>query len=199
MLGQPLEGAGPAALMAITLFDRGEDRLAEGHPRLALLGSEGDRDQRLMTGAAGLVVPGEGEDEALGLDDFAIDAAVPELLAGLVAPQAEPPGTARPQVALDMRRREAARTHPAFGGGGIAPRLEDGARRRIEDAGDDEHPIILSVGILSVGILSVGEFRLSVCRHAFSPWLATRAGSRPGDRSSPPRSGDRSRAIEWRP
>src|SRR5713101_2799297 len=75
MLGQAVEGARPAALMAVASLGGLEDGLAEGHPRLALMLGEGDRHQRLVAAAAALVVPGEGEDQALGRYHLAIDAA----------------------------------------------------------------------------------------------------------------------------
>src|SRR5262249_17897242 len=136
-LAQAIEGAGPTAFMPIALLDGVEDRLAERHRRPALLLREGDRDQGLVAPAPVLPIPGEGEDQALRRDDLAIDAALPELLAIRVPPEAQSPAAAGPQVAFQVGRREAARPHPPLRLRRIGPGLEDAPARRIEDPRDD--------------------------------------------------------------
>ena len=93
---ETVEGAAPAAAMAVAAFHLLEHRLAKGDPRLSLLIRERHGHQGLMPGAAIVLVPGEGEDEPLGGYGFAQHATLPALLAVLVAAQAGPPGTTGP-------------------------------------------------------------------------------------------------------
>src|ERR1700693_5973677 len=87
VFGEAVEAAVPAPLMPVTLSDGLEDRLVEGHLRLALVLGEGDRHQGFMAAAAVLAIPGEGIDQALGLHDFAKDAALPKLATAVVRAQ----------------------------------------------------------------------------------------------------------------
>src|SRR5437899_2648481 len=102
ILFEAIEGAGPAALMPVALFDGFEHGLAEGHRRLALMLGERHRDRGFMAGTAVRVLPGEGPDQALRFHHLAIDAALPQLLPRLVPAQTRAPGAAGPQLALEM-------------------------------------------------------------------------------------------------
>src|SRR5688572_9126970 len=94
---EAVEGAGPAAAMPVALLDRLERNLAEGHAGLARLLGEGHRHQGLQAALA-LLLPREGEDEALGRSHLAEDTAMPELLAGLGRREAVAPATAGSNV-----------------------------------------------------------------------------------------------------
>src|SRR5229473_7770951 len=185
VFGEAIEGAVPAALMAVALSDGLELGLMKRHLRLALVLGEGDRDQGLMAPAAVLAVPGEGVDQALGFDDFAKHAALPKLAAAVVLAQAPPPCAAGPGVLLEACRGEAARTHPVLCVRRVGPKLPYQLARRIEHAGDDEHPLF-----------RLHDGRASACvayGHASSPWFAACAGNRRGGRSSAPRIGGSAR------
>src|SRR6266702_8651367 len=98
---EAIEGARPAFPMPVALLDRLERGLAEDHPGLPVLLGERHRHQGLKAALA-LLLPGEGEDEPLGLDDLTKHAAVPELLAAFGRPQAAAPGSAGSNVHLDV-------------------------------------------------------------------------------------------------
>src|SRR5258707_15835332 len=61
--------------MAVAALDIEEGPLMEGLDRLAALLFEGDRDERLDARGRAVIVPGEGENQPLALDDLALDAA----------------------------------------------------------------------------------------------------------------------------
>src|SRR5204862_5811134 len=75
-----VDGLAPAAFMTIALVPRLERRLPEGHAVLAVLFCKGNGHQVLLATLA-VFFPSEGEDEARCLDDLAIDAAEPIILA----------------------------------------------------------------------------------------------------------------------
>ena len=86
--------------MAVTLLDALEYGLAEGHPRPPSLLGEGHRHQGLVPWGAIVLVPGEGEHQPIRLHHLAVDPALPQLLAVLVAAQAGAPAAARPEIPL---------------------------------------------------------------------------------------------------
>ena len=69
------------------------------------------------------ILPGEGEDDALRLDDFAIDAALP-VIGALRRAHAEAVGAADADVHLAVDRGEALRSPPARDVLRLRPRLE---------------------------------------------------------------------------
>src|SRR5215475_11921349 len=151
LLIEAIEGAAPATLMPVALLDRLEWGLAEGQQSLPVLLGEGHRHHGFKATLA-LFIPGEGEDDTGGLDDLAEHATVPQLLAGFGRPQAGAPRAAGPDVHLHQGGGIVLRPPPVPGVTSIAPRLEDHAARRIEDAGDDQ-------------FTRRGRRRAGVCRH----------------------------------
>src|SRR5689334_16405621 len=101
---EAVEGAAPAAAMAVPALDRLEHGLAEGHPRAMASLVEGDRHQGLMAWQAVFLVPGEGEHQPLGFDHLAIDPALPQLLAVLVPPQTGAPASPGTNIAFGVGR-----------------------------------------------------------------------------------------------
>src|SRR5262245_29083773 len=177
VFGEAIEAAAPAAAMPVALCDGIEFRLMEDHPGLAANFLERDGDEGLVAAAAVLAIPREGVDQALRRDDLAHDAAVPQIAAAAVGPQAAAPSSAGPRLVLEMHGGETARTHPALHVCGVGPQLEHELARRIEHALDDEHAL-RGIGSAANGV---------ACAHASSPWLAACAGIRRADRSSAPR------------
>src|SRR3546814_4303743 len=75
--GEAFEAFGPAAVVRVARGDGFEDRVVQGKPGLgAVLAGFFQRDghQRFVAGVAGLVDPGPGKGDLLGLDDLAVDA-----------------------------------------------------------------------------------------------------------------------------
>jgi hypothetical protein len=97
-------------------------------------------DQGLVPGPTVLLLPGEGEDQALGFDDFAVDAALP-VIGALRRAHAEPEGAARPDIHVVGDRREALRSPPQRQLVGLDPRLEDDWARRVEHPGQRQLPL----------------------------------------------------------
>src|SRR5262249_14390267 len=174
--------------MAVALCDRVEHGLMEGHARLAVLFGERDRHQRFMAAAAVLAIPREGVDDALGLDDFPKNAALPELAAAVVGLETPAPRAAGTRVLLEMGRGETARAHPVPRVRQVGPYLPDERPRRVEGAGDDEHPLF------RFHDAGRGSSSCGACGHASSPWLAACADIHRVDRSFLPRTGGSARA-----
>src|SRR6266446_1623040 len=86
-------------------------------------------------GSAVRIGPATGEDNALGLDDFAKNSAR-EMIGALGRAHTEAIATARPHVHLAVRQRVAGRTPPAGHMPRLSPGLENEASRRIEGARD---------------------------------------------------------------
>src|SRR5262245_46962622 len=178
IVGEALEAFGPSARVSVARFGRLEARLVERELGLAPLIGEPHHHDGLVPALAVLILPGVGEDEQFVLDELAIDAAEPMLGAVGSAHHASP-GAARTQLALGIGNREAARRAPIVEMLLARPRPKYEAPRRIEDARDIERPIA-----------ALGrDAWLCSCGHPSSPSPAVRAGSRPSDRSSAPRSG----------
>src|SRR5262249_58745120 len=95
------------------------------------------------------------------------------------------PAAARTRVLLEMRRGETARAHPVPRMRRIGPHIPDERARRVEDAGDDEHPLFR----LHDGGGGGGSSACGACGHASSPWLAACPGTHRVDRSFLPRTG----------
>src|SRR5262245_39262415 len=165
--------------MSVARFGRFEARLVERELGPAALIGEPHRHDSLVPALAALILPAVGEDEQFVFDDLAVDAAEP-MLGAVGSAHYASPGAARAQFALGTGNREAARSAPFVEMLLARPRLEHEAARCIEDSRDDERPI---------AGLGRGAWLCS-CGHPSSPSPAARAGSRPSDRSSAPRSGD---------
>jgi hypothetical protein len=80
--------------MPVAFAIRLERRLPERHQCLSILIGEGDRHEGFETALA-LLLPGEGEDQPLGRNDFAVDAAEPKVLAAFSGPKTVTPLAAR--------------------------------------------------------------------------------------------------------
>ena len=89
-------------LMATAIFRCIEDALTECHHCLLVLRFEGNVDERLQSGSAVLLIPGEGECKSLTRHDVPVDTAVPELFAARGGVEAGAPFTANPQVCFDI-------------------------------------------------------------------------------------------------
>src|SRR3546814_11015097 len=75
--GETFEAFGPAAVVRVARSDGFEDRVVQGKPGLgAVLAGLGQRHgaQGLVAGVAGLVEPGPGKGDLLGLAALAVDA-----------------------------------------------------------------------------------------------------------------------------
>src|ERR1700733_7456775 len=101
---EAIERAGPSFPMAVVFMGRPERRLMEGHSRAARLLRERHRHQGLEAAFA-LLLPGEGEDEALGRNDFAKHAALPEFASVIGRAQAMAPMSAGAGVDLHVGGR----------------------------------------------------------------------------------------------
>src|SRR5262245_47853376 len=101
---EPVPGARPTLAVAVALAVGLERRLAEGQVRLprALGGRESHQG---FEAPLALCLPGEGEYQPLRRHDLAIDAANPEIGAGLDRSQAAAPAPARPHVHAELPGR----------------------------------------------------------------------------------------------
>src|SRR5262247_3299149 len=99
--------------MAVAALDIEEGPLVEGLDCLAALLFEGDRDKRLDARGRAVIVPGEGENEPLVLDDLAIDAAEP-VLAMRRRRDHRAVGAAAAEIDVYLGAGEIRRAHPAL-------------------------------------------------------------------------------------
>src|SRR5688500_671393 len=135
-LRQAIEALAPAFVVGVALLDGVEERLAEGHAGLVTLLGEGHGNQ-VLAPALAVLLPGEGEHDALRLDDLAIDPAHPVFLA-LGRADAGAIGAARAEIHGAMGRGEVLGAEPAHHVLRRAPGLEHECARRVEGAGDDD-------------------------------------------------------------
>src|SRR5882724_10243136 len=77
VLGEALEGAGPALLVLVAARDGLEDRLMQPELRLVAAFREGHRHQGLVAGFAVGILPGKRKNQALRLYHLAVDALFP--------------------------------------------------------------------------------------------------------------------------
>src|SRR5207302_5695181 len=101
---------------------------------------ESHRYQGLVTGFALAILPSEGKDEALRLDNLAVDALLP-MVGALGRAHADAKGPARPDIHIAISRHEALWSPPARCAIGLCPRLKHEMARRIEDPCDDQFPL----------------------------------------------------------
>src|SRR5580698_3505826 len=104
--------------MPVAFLDRLERDLVEGHARFPMLLGERDRYQGLEAALA-LCLPGEREDEAFRRDHLAERPLLPKLLAVFRRAQAAAPGTAGPNIHLQVNGRVGARAPPVHGLAGV--------------------------------------------------------------------------------
>ena len=100
------------------------------------------------------VFPGEGEYDALGLDDLAVDTTLPTLGA-LRRAHPEPIGAANAHIHLAVDRCKALRSPPARDVLGLRPGLEHKPARRIDNACDDEFAFVTACGHVASPCLAV--------------------------------------------
>ncbi len=111
--------------------------------RLGLAAEVGERDgEQLDVLVARVVHVLEGEHEAIGLDDLAVDAEERELAAVVPGDHGRAPRAARPDVHRDRgeRRGVRRRAEPVREVLGLRPGLPDELAGCVEDAGDGGHP-----------------------------------------------------------
>src|SRR5450631_1037417 len=132
-----------------------------------------------------LVVPGKGEDQALGPLHLEIPARNREAAFG-VAPQ-QPPGAAGPGIEIAVDRRHALGAEPFGELPLVGPGVEQAFRRRVEAARQAKREIVNGGGH--------GLFPLMAWLLAAS--VRSASGRRRACRTAAPRSGDRTRSNPW--
>src|SRR5208282_3080849 len=193
----------PSPNMLVANEDGFERRLMDGEPSLAAEIFEVHRDQRFMAGVAAFIGPaagrlalgkileGVGEDDSLGLDDFAKYPALAIFDPGGRAHR-QSPCTADPKIDRAGQAGKTLRPPPSHHVLRRGPGFEDEAAGRIENAREGEFAVRRR---LIHGVAS--------CGHFFSPvpfGLPEPGADRPqGDPGSAPRNGDNVRSIWRRP
>src|SRR5215204_3862328 len=190
VFGETVHGFDPALLSPIAIRARGDASVPEGDlSLLACMLLERHRQQRFQwpvrahsvmrrrDNVAFGIREGIGEDDPLGHHDFTKYALAPDL-ASLGRSHAVVHDATRAKIDGAERRGVAHRTPPAHEVLRLRPCLEHELARSVEHARDDK----LLLRWLRVGI--------TIVRHLCSLPSVARADTRPGDRSSAPRSGD---------
>src|SRR5580704_10028045 len=117
-----------------------EHRLVQCQPRLCALFGKGHGGEQFVAWMTVGVLPCKGEDDALRLDDFAIDAALP-VLGAVRRSHAEAVGTADADVHFAVDGCEALWPPPAREVFRLGPGPEHQPTRCIDDARHDEFAI----------------------------------------------------------
>src|SRR6266851_5048676 len=138
-VGEALEGFAPALVLAAAGLARRRS-LPHGELRLAALVGERHRGNELV---AGEVVQDCGEDDALVPDDLAVHA-VERVVLAVGSAHHEAVCTARVEVHLAARQREAFRAPPFADVLRLGPQLPYELARRVEDAREDHLARVLA-------------------------------------------------------
>ena len=135
---ETVEATVPAFVVAVALIDGGEADLMEDHFGMGAVVGEGEGDEHFVAGFSVVVIPREGEDHALELDEFVVATADPEFLAAVGGNEVGAPSAADPEIVLIVIGRMMFRAHPLDHLLGIGPRVPDEPSWSAEGAMDDE-------------------------------------------------------------